>query len=157
MTQDVRAIANLVLELAELDGKKVSNLSINKIVYFLHEAFLLAYERPLVSAKIEAWDHGPVFRELYNQFKQFGRDSIESRATRLNPHTGDREVPEHNLSEADKGFIADRCRELLKLSPGKLVDMSHISGGPWHKARFGNGGVNPGVEITNDLICNFGR
>lgn len=87
MPHDVRAVANAVLELAEANGRGVTNLALNKIIYFLHAGYLHERGVPLVSAKIEAWDHGPVFREIYHQFKKFGRDPVEGRATRLDPTT----------------------------------------------------------------------
>lgn len=151
-TQDVRAIANLIIRIAMAREIPVSNLSLNKIVYFLHEFFLAQFGRPLVSAKIEAWDHGPVFRELYHQFKRFGRETITDLASRIDPATGEREIPETSLSEEECLFLLDNCNKLLEISPGKLVDMSHVKNGPWFRARYGDGRVNPGVEITNDLI-----
>lgn len=44
MSYDVRAIANLVLDLAEERGRAISNLSINKIVFFLHAYFLARFD-----------------------------------------------------------------------------------------------------------------
>lgn len=35
--------------------------------------------------------------------------------------------------------------------------MSHVRDGPWYVARFGGGSVNPGVEITNELIIGTAR
>jgi uncharacterized phage-associated protein len=152
VAHDVRAVANAVLELARAEGKGVTNLSLNKIIYFLHAGYLLEHGTPLVTAKIEAWDHGPVFREIYHQFKRLGREPISGRATRLDPATGVfAEVPV-TLSPSEWSYVRALVPELLKLSPGKLVDMSHVRDGPWYVARFGGGSVNPGVEITNELI-----
>lgn len=157
MSHDVRAVANAVLELAGAEGKGVTNLSLNKIIYFLHAGYLLEHGTPLVTAKIEAWDHGPVFREIYHQFKRFGREPIDGRATRLDPATGAfAEVPV-TLSRPEWCYVRAHAPELLKLSPGKLVDMSHVRDGPWYVARFGGGSVNPGVEITNELIIGTAR
>jgi uncharacterized phage-associated protein len=152
MSYDVRGVANFVLELAERERERVSNLRINKIVYFLHVSFLREFGRPLVSAKIEAWDHGPVFREIYHQFKKFGRSEIFGRAGRVNVESGSYEIATVDLSDEERIFLAERCRQLLKMPAGLLVEKSHVKGGPWHMARFGNGRVNPGVEITNSLI-----
>jgi len=152
MGYDVRGIANFVLDLAEKEGERVSNLRINKVIYFLHAGFLREFGKPLVSAKIEAWDHGPVFREVYHQFKRFGRSEILGRANRINVATGSYEAATVNLPEDERVFLAERCRQLLKIPAGVLVEKSHVEGGPWHLARFGGGRVNPGVEITNSLI-----
>ena len=157
MTYDVRAIANLVLRLADEDAKSVTNLGLNKIVYFLHAAHLHEHRTPLVTAKIEAWQYGPVFRELYHQFKKFGSDPVTTRATRLEPSTGELREVVDAIAPQDAAFVEKHATELLCLSPGKLVDMSHVSDGPWYAARFGNGSVNPGVEITADLIMSAGN
>lgn len=149
---DVRAVANAVLQLARSHGRDVTNLAINKIIYFLHAGYLHEFGRPLVTAKIEAWDHGPVFREIYHQFKKFGREPIAGFATRMDPETGSFvEVPV-SLSGEELVYVQTHASELLKLSPGKLVAMAHVRDGPWYVARFGSGRLNPGVEITEELI-----
>lgn len=157
MSHDVRAVANAVLGLAEARGRAVSNLALNKILYFLHAGYLHEHGTPLISAKIEAWDHGPVFREIYHQFKKFGREPVEGRALRLDPSTGTfLEVPV-TLSDGELAYVQEHAANLLELSPGKLVDMSHVRDGPWYAARFGRGRLNPGVEITDELITGAAR
>jgi uncharacterized phage-associated protein len=156
VTQDVRGIANFVLEVADTEQRYVSNLSINKIIYFLHVAFLHNFNQPLVSAKIEAWDHGPVFREVYHQFKKFGRESIRTKAQKIDIASGTYIEATYDLTDGEAIFLKKRCIELLGISAGKLVDMTHVKDGPWYTARFGNGRVNPGVEITNELILEAG-
>ena len=150
--QDVRAIANFVLSIAKERNATVTNLSLNKILYFVHAAYLQKFGQPLVSAKIEAWDHGPVFREIYHQFKEFGDRRISRAARKLDPTTGEYVEPTVALSQPQVAYLNDVVNDLLNISAGRLVDMSHIKDGPWHQARYGNGGINPGVEITNDLI-----
>lgn len=152
MSYDVRGVANFVLDLAEQERERVSNLRINKIIYFLHVGFLREFGRPLVSAKIEAWDHGPVFREIYHQFKKFGRSEISGRANRVNLATGVYEAANIEIPSDEVNFLTERCCQLLKIPAGMLVEKSHEVGGPWYIARFGQGRVNPGVEITNNLI-----
>jgi uncharacterized phage-associated protein len=150
--RDVREVANFVLDLADRNDERVTNLSLNKIIYFLHSAYLHQFRLPLVSAKIEAWDHGPVFREVYHQFKNYGRAPISGRARRVNAGTGDYEIAIPTFSAEESDFLNSHAQQLLRISPGKLVDMSHVKDGPWHMARFNNGIINPGVEITNDAI-----
>jgi uncharacterized phage-associated protein len=148
----VRGIANLVLDTASEERIPVSNLSINKIIYFLHVAYLYKFQKPLVSAKIEAWEHGPVFREIYHQFKIYGRNPVSERARKLDPASGAYIYVGYCFDSSEEFFLKERCSELLKISASKLVDMSHVEDGAWYKARYGEGGLNPGVEITNELI-----
>jgi uncharacterized phage-associated protein len=156
MAYDVRVIANLVLQVAGDVNVDVTNLSLNKIIYFLHVAYLHEKSEPLTTAKIEAWDYGPVFREIYHQFKSFGSNPITSKAKRLDVMRGQYVDIETFTSENDKLFLITHCKTLLKMSAAKLVGMSHLEDGAWHKARYGNGRVNPGIEITDELIMEAG-
>jgi len=88
MNFDVRAVANFVLDVTTRRGRSITNMHINRIVYFLHADFLVKFNEPLVSARIEAWEHGPVFRELYSEFKKFDDQAITTRAVALDRVTG---------------------------------------------------------------------
>lgn len=152
MTYDVRAVANYVLDFAEADGRGMSNLHINKIVYFLHADFLATFARPLVTAKIEAWTHGPVFRELYHQFKTFGDAFIKSRATYIDPQTGDRKIATCDLTADEDAFLSAVIPKYIVMSPGALVAQSHIKGGPWDMTWNHDNRANPTMKISDDLI-----
>jgi uncharacterized phage-associated protein len=154
---DPRAIANLILDLADCRGVKVSNLALNKIAYFLHGIFLARFGRPLIDAKIEAWQYGPVFREIYHQFKNFGEKPISERAKVLNVDTGEFETCSYDLEQNEYNFLEELAESYLRMRPSMLVDLSHTRDGPWHNAWFYDGIVNPGMEITNDSIEDYFR
>lgn len=152
---DPRPLSNLILDIADEEGVEVSNLALNKIIYFVHALYLAETGNPLVSAKIEAWQYGPVFREVYHQFKNFKRAPITGRAKKLNLETGEYEVARYNGEQKEYKTIRRLALPYLQMRPGKLVDLSHEEGGPWHSAWFHDGEVNPGMEITNSSIQNF--
>lgn len=152
MVYDVRAIANYVLDFADSETRGVSNLHINKIVYFLHADFLATFSRPLVAAKIEAWTHGPVFRELYHQFKSFGEEYISVRATCIEPETGKRIVASCEMPVEEEVFIRDLVRKYVSMSPGALVAKSHVKGGPWDITWNHDNRANPTMKISDNLI-----
>jgi uncharacterized phage-associated protein len=152
MAYDVREIANFVLDFAERRGRPITNIDINKIVYFLHGWFLAKHNSPLVSAKIEAWDYGPVFRELYSEFKNHGHEPINSRAKRRSPITAQLEICVPSLDERDASFIEPLIENYLRLSTFKLVELSHAAGGPWDQVYNHDGDSNPGMRISDELI-----
>jgi uncharacterized phage-associated protein len=152
MAYDVRAIANYVLDVADGEGRGISNLHINKIVYFLHADFLATFERPLVTAKIEAWTHGPVFRELYHQFKTFGEVYITSRATYIDPQTGRRMNASCDLTDEEAAFLKTIISKYIAMSPGALVAQSHVKNGPWDTTWNHDNRSNPTMKISDDLI-----
>lgn len=157
MSRDVRAIANFVLDLAENQGVGVTNLSINKIVYFLHANYLSQFDKPLVSAKIEAWEYGPVFRELYREFKTFGDKPITSRVFRIDPDTGERVICRCDFSSEDSAFLERIVASYLNMSLGRLLDLSHIKGGPWDQVWNHSTLANPSMHISDDLIRNWNK
>lgn len=152
MSSDVRSVANYVLDWASAHGQAVTNLEINKIVFFLHAHHLVEFGTPLVSAKIEAWDYGPVFRELYAQFKSFVDSPITSRATKIDPESGLRVVCNEALEPSTQNLIESLLPKYVKLSASALVSLSHEVGGPWDTVWNRNGGVNPSMRISDESI-----
>jgi len=152
MTVDVRSVANFVLEVAQGEGVGVTNLSLNKIIYFLHAESLARFDKPLVKAKIEAWKYGPVFREVYSSFKDYGSQPITSKATRVNKFSGEKEVCTLDAEEHIGNILADVCRSYLKLTSSQLVTLSHARGGAWDEVFNHMDPSNPGMSITDEVI-----
>lgn len=149
---DVRAVANFVLDVADADGRNVSNLHINKIVYFLHADFLVEFSRPLVSAKIEAWTHGPVFREIYREFKEFGNGPISGRARYIDPDTGRKKNAQWGFTREEEEFLRGLVKKYIVMTPGALVAQSHVEGGPWDQAWNHDTKTNASMKISDEAI-----
>lgn len=86
---DARAAANFVLDRADALKLGISNMHINKILYFAHGHFLAHKHKRLIDQEFEAWEHGPVVQDLYHRFKKFGKNAITERATILDKRTGE--------------------------------------------------------------------
>ena len=54
----------------------VSNLKLQKILYYVQAQFLLNYEKPCFQESIEAWDIGPVVPVAYRKYTKYGGASI---------------------------------------------------------------------------------
>jgi uncharacterized phage-associated protein len=141
---DVRAIANWCLRKAFQASIVPTSMWLNKIVYFIHEAGLREYKILLTDAKVEAWSHGPVFREIY-----YGENSIDisgylksfDRTTRQK-----KEAAAHFLDE-DLMVFEEVWSRFGVLSPSKLRNISHQEGSPWYLVWNYKGRSNPGMEI----------
>jgi len=149
---DVRALANEILDEADSQGISVTNMAVNKIVYFVHCDYLVENKQPLVRAKIEAWQHGPVFREVYHEFKKWGDAPILSRAVKVDPDTGEAIVAKATFGHNERAYIKDLINRYIGFSAAHLRAISHVEGGPWHKVWGHDGKTNPGMKITDDLI-----
>lgn len=104
-------------------GDLVSNLKLQKLVYYAQGLHLALYEEPLFTEPIEAWPHGPVIPVLYHAYKQYGNAAIE------------------RPQDVDFSRYDDRIRNLLdevysffgQFSAWKLRDMTHEED-PWKNA-----------------------
>ena len=130
-TFDPRSICNLMLDEADRDGTPISNLSLQKLLYFAHARHLVETKQPLVSGYFEAWQYVPVHPAAYKAFKAAGDRPITFRAERQDPLTGHRE----RLSPPDNPSVVRLVRWVIssfgKLTPGRLVEISHAKGAPW--------------------------
>lgn len=149
---DVRAIANVVLDYADRRKIGVTNMALNKIVYFIHCDYLIEKGEPLIRAKIEAWQHGPVFREIYHEFKRCGEHVISSRAVKVDPHTGNVLKAEVCFGPEEEKYINNLIERYINFSAAHLRAISHREGGPWYRVWGHDGHSNPGMRITDDLI-----
>lgn len=58
------------------DVEGISNLKLQKLLYYAQGGYLALYNEPLFSDDIVAWQHGPVVIDVYERFKKFHANSI---------------------------------------------------------------------------------
>lgn len=155
MTYDVRSVANLVISTSQEGELPVTNLSLNKIIYFLHGWYLAKYGIPLTEAKIEAWQYGPVFREVYSQFKEFGQHPIERKATKIDPNTGKSIECVEKFPDDERKYLTKLAKKYLCMSAFSLVSLSHERGGPWDTVWNHRGATHAGMRISDELISSY--
>lgn len=121
-------------------GRSISNLKLQKILYFLQAEFLVAKNRPCFAENIEAWDFGPVVPEVYHKFKVYGGASI--------PYIGKETLPP--FLEQDQSLMNGIIDECSQYSASTLVEITHNQT-PWKAA------YRPYVNavISNDSIKKF--
>lgn len=101
------------------DKIELTNLKLNKLVYYAQVECLRAYGEPLFDDPIEAWQYGPVERAVYHAFKTYGRGRIAGPSA--SPVQTDR-------SRAIVARVAQTYGTLLAFD---LVSVSHREGGAW--------------------------
>lgn len=55
----------------------ISNMKLQKLVYYAQGCHLALFDEPLFSEPIKAWAHGPVIPSLYRKYKDFGAQGIQ--------------------------------------------------------------------------------
>ena len=155
MTFDGRAVANYILDRCEANGREVTNLSLQKIVYFSHIWSLIELGRPLLKHKFEAWQYGPVLQYLYRQFRSYDKRPIEGRAKKLDPNTGQQQIVPYEFDQEISDLQSRVVDFYSPLSAGHLVALSHSKGGPWHRVWNHGGKINPGMKIDDKDMIDF--
>lgn len=155
MSIDGRAVANFVLDFCESKERPVTNLSLQKIVYFCQVWSLIELRRPLIKHNFEAWQFGPVLQYLYREFKAFDDKPIIGRATKIDPRSGERTEVQYNFEPETRNLLANVVDFYSRLSASELVKLSHAPGGPWEMVWNHSGHANPGMKIDNGLIEKF--
>ena len=70
-------VARYFLSLTDEDaGELISNLKLQKLLYYAQGFHLVIYGEPLFPETIEAWAHGPVVTSVYHQYKEYGSEPI---------------------------------------------------------------------------------
>ncbi len=155
MSLDGRAVANFVLDFCEARGRRITNLSLQKIVFFCHVWSLIRFGKPLVRHQFEAWQFGPVLQYLYREFREFDNQPIVGRAKKTDPRTGNSTIVNYVLDNETEELLSRVVDFYSLLTPADLVQMSHATGGPWDKVWNHQGRVNPGMKIDNAAIVKF--
>lgn len=65
-------VAKYIVNRCVKSGTPISNLQLQKILYFVQMAFLKKLDNPCFSDDIEAWQFGPVVPVVYYHFCGFG-------------------------------------------------------------------------------------
>ena len=70
-------VADYFLSLVDEDsGDSISNLKLQKLVYYAQGLHLACFDRPLFNEDIQAWAHGPVIPELYYKYREYASDPL---------------------------------------------------------------------------------
>ncbi|WP_218837554.1 Panacea domain-containing protein [Gilliamella sp. Occ4-3] len=110
-------VANYILSLNDNDaGDLISNLKLQKLVYYTQGFSLAILGKPLFNEKIEAWMHGPVIPDLYHKYKSFGSGAID---------TDNLDIDFSKFSEDEKNLIQDVFNMYGQYSAWKLRNLTH--------------------------------
>lgn len=113
-------VAKYIVGKCSKESSPISNLQLQKILYYTQKEFLQKHRRALFADNIEAWPFGPVINEVYYYFCGFGSFPISY-------------VPseETAISPEDLSIIDKITEEKRVLNPWAMVDDTHAKGKAW--------------------------
>lgn len=129
------SVANYIIDYCNSKGRGVSNLKLQKILYFVQAEFLVSTHAPCFNDPIEAWDFGPVVPSVYHKYKIYGAGII--------PFSSEA-WPSERILDRDKKTIVSMVEQALPYSASQLVEITH-SHDPWK---------NSYIRGYNNIISN---
>ena len=123
-------------------GDLVSNLKLQKLVYYGQGFHLAVFGQPVFEDRIEAWTHGPVIPTVYHNYKHHGGGSIPV------PHDFDEAV-----FTAKQLELLNEVQQIYgQYSAWRLREMTHEEA-PW-KNNYQPGATNRTIPM-DDLLAFF--
>lgn len=101
-------------------GDVISNLKLQKLVYYAQGFNLAINGCPLFNEPIEAWQHGPVCPCLYHHYKNFGSNGIPVPV----------DLAFEKFSDSEKELLDEVYSVYGQFSAWKLRNMTHEEA-PW--------------------------
>ena len=133
-------IAKYIIDKCTKDRDPISNLQLQKILYYIQREFLQQGAMAF-SEDIEAWQFGPVVPEVYKQYCGFGALPIRMRYV-------------VTIQSSDKNIINPIIEMKRILNPWDMVSDTHSSGKAWDLIY--RGGLGDHQIIPRELIRNKG-
>lgn len=122
---------------------RMTTMKLQKLCYYSQSWHLAISGEPLFSSDFEAWDNGPVSRELYELHR--GKYTITSEDI----------SPMKTLSTEKKEFVDAIVGKYSKLSGDELSSISHLEF-PWRHARESASAVGEAnFIITKESMKDF--
>jgi len=149
---DIRAVANEILKRAWATGAKPTNMWLNKVAWFVYERMLVEFGKLLTPARVEAWDHGPVFREIYGSAKVFRDEPVDALLQQFSMRTRKMETAASTFDHQTSSIIDEAIRSFSKKTASQLRNISHVEGSPWYRIWYSDQKTSAGMVISPSVI-----
>lgn len=131
LTMNAPNIAYYFLLKANHEGDLITNLKLQKLLYYAQAWHLINFKKPLFREKLLAWELGPVVREVYQEFKKYG-----GRPININGRSDTKNVF-GNIQKDTIDYLEEFYDIYIGLSAHELVNMTHNEE-PWKRAYKNN-------------------
>ncbi len=120
-------IANYIVYLLKDVCEDLTNMKLNKLIYFAQGQYLKETGKPLFNDNIEAWDYGPVVESVYQKYKRFNNKPISIYNKRM----------ANTISMEVSDFLIGISRKYGKFTASSLVSKTHMINSPWDQVYQG--------------------
>lgn len=135
-------VAKFLLTLVcENEGDLMSNLKLQKLLYYTQGFHLAVFGEPLFGEPVVAWPYGPVVQEVYEEYRVYRGGAIPC-------PEGVWDEIEGALTEEQRGLINEVYQEYGQYEASALLRMTHAEP-PWKRTRLGS------VILPEDMRAYF--
>lgn len=131
MNESIHDVCDYVIDNVINSGEVLSNLKLQKLLYYIQAWHLVFEDTSLFDNKFEAWVHGPVSRDLFDRFSSnkslYSDIHLDDIRDNFSPAS---------LNEETRSHINRVLSVYAKFSGSQLEEMTHREE-PWAKAREG--------------------
>lgn len=130
----VSAVTNLIIDFANKIDVNLTNLKLQKILFFVNGIYYSEKDEVLFAEEMRAWEYGPIIPEIYYEFKRFGSSSLnKTKSYIFDPEIGDILIKEIPSTNNEYKVIEALSRLFFIQSASDLVNMSHRGDSPWSR------------------------
>ena len=129
-------IADYLLVESRERGELLTNLKLQKLMYYADAWHLALYGEELFSEPFKAWVHGPVLLSQYHRFKHFGWREITD------------EVSKPELDERVSAHL-DEIIDVFGSETAVALEIMTHEERPWIEARAGLGPTEPSQAVIS--------
>lgn len=151
------AIANELILLANSCGSPLTQMKLQKLIFFAHGWYLAICDEPLIDESFQAWRYGPVLPSVYDKFKIYGMLGIDKPGAELvyTANGFEWNTPRVTDNTGNVKDLLDKIWDVFgKYSGTQLSEMTHAPNTPWKKMREEYGDARS-ISIPNKLIKDY--
>ena len=124
-------VSRYVIDYSHKKGQGVSNLKLQKLLYFIQAEFLIETGKRCFSDEIYAWDFGPVVPTVYREYVMYGACHINCGWTKESKEKTERSC--RIIKDKDKEIINRVIDRFADYSATQLVSLT-LKERPWKEA-----------------------
>jgi uncharacterized phage-associated protein len=98
-------------------GDSISNLKLQKLLYYAQGFHLAIYDKPLFPEAIKKWAHGPVVPQIYHLYKEHGSNPIPLTQVNLNDYSKEQKELLDEVYSVYGQFTAAKLRQMTHQEP----------------------------------------
>lgn len=135
MAYSALEVAKYVINHEHKMGRKITNLRLQKLLYFVQAKVLVETGEPCFDDKMEAWEYGPVVPIVYDEYKKYGNLPIL-----------ENQLVSKQIDSKTENFIYEILNYFANTPTFGLVQITH-SQMPWIEAK--RKGLRSPIEIES--------